>query len=429
LPLHLLLATVLSQAAPSAAGAAAQDPPAAQPAPAAEALDADALIQAYEEALAAWAKTWYARYAEDQEARPGPSPAGEFWDRFARLTEDGDEDALLWQVRHLASIEAADDLRRERAGALFRRLRALGPRRWTAEAVPYLVALQGWLEPGAVEAYLAPLADDPAAPRALRRAARLARAQLLQERDPSAARALRVAAFGLGPREDGAAPDAEDVEDAVQAVQDAIQDGSLFPDWYVDAGGVYMTKPGAPPDPESIYRPVLEDLAELGSPSASLWFLTNTWPRDEAERKHLRGCLERFAAAKPAPEEIGDLAGSLAGLVRNVGAEAVETAVATLSPGQESELQCRLACALGEGLCESGEEELRLRGLENLRSAIERWPEAKAALRARGKVFRFENLVVGKPVPDFETVDPDGNAFKLSDYRGKVTVIDFWGFW
>ena len=41
----------------------------------------------------------------------------------------------------------------------------------------------------------------------------------------------------------------------------------------------------------------------------------------------------------------------------------------------------------------------------------------------------IRSLVVGKPVPDFETVDPDGNAFKLSDYRGKVTVIDFWGFW
>ena len=31
--------------------------------------------------------------------------------------------------------------------------------------------------------------------------------------------------------------------------------------------------------------------------------------------------------------------------------------------------------------------------------------------------------------PDFDAVDVDGNAFKLSDYRGKVTVIDFWGFW
>ena len=428
---HLLPASVLALAGLSAAAGARQDHPAQDPpaeaAPAGEALDLDALTQAYEDALVAWAKAWYARYLEDQEASPGPSPAGEYWDRFARLSEDGDEGALLWLLRNAASIECADDVRRERAGALFARLRALGPRRWTAEAVPYLVALQGWLEPGAVESYLAPLGDDPASPRGLRRAARLARAQLLRERDPAAARALRLAAFELSA--EGAAPDPEDVEDAAVEVQDAIQDGSLYPAWYVDAGGVYMTKPGAPPDPESTYRPVLEDLVELGSPGASLWFLTSTWPQSDEDRQRLRACLERFSSSKPSPDKIEDLAWSLAGLVRNVGAEAVESAVAALSPGLEAELQCRLACALGEGMCETGEEDLRVRGLEALRAAIERWPEAKAVERAKGKVFRYENLVVGKPVPDFETVDPDGNAFKLSDYRGKVTVIDFWGFW
>jgi hypothetical protein len=44
-------------------------------------------------------------------------------------------------------------------------------------------------------------------------------------------------------------------------------------------------------------------------------------------------------------------------------------------------------------------------------------------------VFALENLVVGKPCPDFEAVDAEGVAFKLSDYRGKVVLIDFWGFW
>jgi tetratricopeptide (TPR) repeat protein len=31
--------------------------------------------------------------------------------------------------------------------------------------------------------------------------------------------------------------------------------------------------------------------------------------------------------------------------------------------------------------------------------------------------------------PDIEGEDADGKAFKLSDYRGKVVVIDFWGDW
>lgn len=36
---------------------------------------------------------------------------------------------------------------------------------------------------------------------------------------------------------------------------------------------------------------------------------------------------------------------------------------------------------------------------------------------------------VGKPAPDIEGEDVDGVPFKLSDYRGKVVLIDFWGHW
>jgi hypothetical protein len=39
------------------------------------------------------------------------------------------------------------------------------------------------------------------------------------------------------------------------------------------------------------------------------------------------------------------------------------------------------------------------------------------------------NLRVGKVAPDIEGEDLDGKTFKLSDYRGKVVVLDFWGDW
>jgi peroxiredoxin len=31
--------------------------------------------------------------------------------------------------------------------------------------------------------------------------------------------------------------------------------------------------------------------------------------------------------------------------------------------------------------------------------------------------------------PDFEASDENDVKFKVSDYRGKVVVLDFWGFW
>ena len=38
-------------------------------------------------------------------------------------------------------------------------------------------------------------------------------------------------------------------------------------------------------------------------------------------------------------------------------------------------------------------------------------------------------LAIGKLAPDFSAKDADGVEFKLGDYRGKVVVLDFWGFW
>lgn len=40
-----------------------------------------------------------------------------------------------------------------------------------------------------------------------------------------------------------------------------------------------------------------------------------------------------------------------------------------------------------------------------------------------------EALQIGKVAPDIVATDGEGNPIKLSDYRGKVVVIDFWGDW
>jgi hypothetical protein len=49
--------------------------------------------------------------------------------------------------------------------------------------------------------------------------------------------------------------------------------------------------------------------------------------------------------------------------------------------------------------------------------------------RARGVLFEARYLVVGKAAPEVEGEDIEGRKFKLSDYEGKVVLIDFWGNW
>lgn len=51
-----------------------------------------------------------------------------------------------------------------------------------------------------------------------------------------------------------------------------------------------------------------------------------------------------------------------------------------------------------------------------------------AAERATRELFTLRNLSVGKEAPDIEGEDQDGKKFKLSDYRGKVVLLDFWSF-
>jgi len=47
---------------------------------------------------------------------------------------------------------------------------------------------------------------------------------------------------------------------------------------------------------------------------------------------------------------------------------------------------------------------------------------------AKGLINEIKNLAIGKPAPDIEGVDENGVRFKLSDYRGKVVLLDFFSF-
>jgi len=50
------------------------------------------------------------------------------------------------------------------------------------------------------------------------------------------------------------------------------------------------------------------------------------------------------------------------------------------------------------------------------------------AERAKEDLFGIRNLSIGKVAPDIEGEDQDGRPFKLSDYRGKVVLLDFWSY-
>lgn len=65
----------------------------------------------------------------------------------------------------------------------------------------------------------------------------------------------------------------------------------------------------------------------------------------------------------------------------------------------------------------------------HLETAAREYGDTPLGKKAAGWLFRLAHLQTGQVAPDFQAVDQDGKSFKLSDYRGKVVVLDFWGFW
>jgi len=53
----------------------------------------------------------------------------------------------------------------------------------------------------------------------------------------------------------------------------------------------------------------------------------------------------------------------------------------------------------------------------------------KLSEQAAALLFEIENLNPGKAAPEIEGKDSTGTVFKLSQYRGKVVVLVFWGSW
>ena len=74
-------------------------------------------------------------------------------------------------------------------------------------------------------------------------------------------------------------------------------------------------------------------------------------------------------------------------------------------------------------------------GMELLREVVQKYPRAADARgrtyasQAEGWIFQAERLQVGMVAPEIEAPDTSGVPFKLSDYRGKVVLLDFWGHW
>lgn len=60
---------------------------------------------------------------------------------------------------------------------------------------------------------------------------------------------------------------------------------------------------------------------------------------------------------------------------------------------------------------------------------LKEYPDSVPGMRIGAEQFEKTRLQVGMVSPEINGLDTDGNALRLTDYRGKVVLLDFWGDW
>ena len=234
-------------------------------------------------------------------------------------------------------------------------------------------------------------------------------------------------------------PAAVELNEQYEALEDEY--GTALHAWYDELDAVQKkneagAQEGYPPSPDGTFYPRFWALSEKGQLDARLYCLGNFGFTELPRERRLVAKLRLYLATIDAGHATHG-----AEIVRALSAEASpwgdglgqELAFALLDElavvSGASDVQARVLYTKGSTLDWSDEEGAGDLASMQYELLVERFPDHELAVRARGKLFAADNLQIGMQVPDIVGKDVEGNVIKLSDYAGKVAVIDFWGFW
>jgi hypothetical protein len=207
-------------------------------------------------------------------------------------------------------------------------------------------------------------------------------------------------------------------------------------------GQVCQNLPGST-DAQALLRGILEKNPHKEAQAEACLALIQQPAEPDAEREKL---IKEFAdhhAAQMKPERLTSACYRL-GYIGN--SKASEGLLRTLlEKDARREVQGAACLSLGRALKRESQlqppqgkdaDRLRKESEQLLERAADKYADVRVSPnsppvgdQATGELFEMRHLVIGKEVPEVEGEDADGKKFKLSDYRGKVVLIDFWGNW
>lgn len=181
------------------------------------------------------------------------------------------------------------------------------------------------------------------------------------------------------------------------------------------------------------FRPAFEELArehegDEAALTAHLWLLRQTWwqRQDGTMEEAAQAIVDHVVATYPDSRQLARI-GEYRYVLASEKRREVFERIRKLTP--HDEVRAAMIYAMAQ---EQGAPDRR----ELLEALVEKYGKVRYRETTYGDVADAhlhphpqEALAVGKLAPEIVGADVDGKRFKLSEYRGKVVVLDFWGHW
>jgi hypothetical protein len=149
---------------------------------------------------------------------------------------------------------------------------------------------------------------------------------------------------------------------------------------------------------------------------------------DKADQK---SCIEEMLHSHIDSPELAQMGRMLEFLPRMIDAEFAKSAMERMLKSKDVNVRTWALFATHKSAIENADratEEYSV-AKRSLLAACEEVADKSLAQEIRGAIELREKYGVGCEAPDIAGIDLDGVAFKLSDYKGKVIFLDFWGDW
>lgn len=189
---------------------------------------------------------------------------------------------------------------------------------------------------------------------------------------------------------------------------------------------------GYPDQPGGEYFPRFAKLADAGDVGAMAWVLDNYYhsaltPK-EMEALKLR-TLKQLTAHPESQDAAEAVANALMYSSPFPAPETIAVLDGMIAKVKHANALASLHFALAQVLMHQPDEASKKRAIEVLRIIDSKYKDSFYGRFAKGLIYETENLQVGMLAPEFVGNDVHGSEIKLSDYRGQVTYLVFWGFW